>query len=59
MATAAADQDTAIIADGLSCREQIRQLTHRKALRLAEVIDMAFQANRQPVREDVLAGGRS
>lgn len=37
-----ADQDTLIIADGFSCREQIAQTTSRKALHLAEVMDMAL-----------------
>ncbi len=33
--------DTLIVADGFSCREQIAQATHRRALHLAEVLDMA------------------
>jgi Fe-S oxidoreductase len=37
-----ADQDTLIIADGFSCREQIAQTTDRRALHLAEVIQMAM-----------------
>jgi FAD/FMN-containing dehydrogenase/Fe-S oxidoreductase len=36
-----ADPDTLIIADGFSCREQIRQLTDRRPLHLAEVLRMA------------------
>jgi Fe-S oxidoreductase len=39
--TAAAS--TLVIADGFSCREQISQLTDRKALHLAEVIRMALE----------------
>jgi FAD/FMN-containing dehydrogenase/Fe-S oxidoreductase len=35
--------ETLIIADGFSCREQIAQLTERKALHLAEVLQMALQ----------------
>jgi Fe-S oxidoreductase len=34
--------DTLVIADGFSCREQIRQGTDRKALHLAEVLKLAF-----------------
>ncbi len=37
-----ADKDTLIIADGFSCREQIAQTTDRRALHLAEVIQMAM-----------------
>ncbi len=37
------DKDTIIIADGFSCREQIMQETDRKALHLAEVINMAIK----------------
>ena len=36
-----ADADTFIVSDGFSCREQIHQATGRKALHLAEVIQMA------------------
>lgn len=36
-----ADPDALIIADGFSCREQIRQLTDRRPLHLAEVLRMA------------------
>ncbi len=38
--------DTLILADGFSCREQIEQATGRRALHLAEVLQMAM-------REDV------
>jgi Fe-S oxidoreductase len=34
--------DTLIIADGFSCREQIEQATGRRALHLAEVLQMAM-----------------
>jgi FAD/FMN-containing dehydrogenase/Fe-S oxidoreductase len=37
----AADEETLIVADGFSCREQISQATGRKALHLAEVLRMA------------------
>jgi Fe-S oxidoreductase len=33
--------ETLIVADGFSCREQISQATNRKALHLADVLDMA------------------
>ncbi len=41
-AVRSADKDTLIIADGFSCREQIAQTTDRKALHLAQVIQMAI-----------------
>jgi Fe-S oxidoreductase len=34
--------DTLIIADGFSCREQIEQTTDRRALHLAEVLQLAL-----------------
>jgi FAD/FMN-containing dehydrogenase/Fe-S oxidoreductase len=37
-----AANDTLIVADGFSCREQIRQNSHRQALHLAQVIQMAL-----------------
>ena len=36
--------DTLIIADGFSCREQIQQTTGRDALHLAQVLQMAFRS---------------
>jgi len=36
-----ASNDTLIVADGFSCREQIAQATNRRALHLAEVLEMA------------------
>jgi Fe-S oxidoreductase len=42
-----AADDTLIVADGFSCREQIEQTTHRKALHLAEVLAMAFDQPRE------------
>ena len=44
-AVRAAPDDTLIIADGFSCREQIYQATGREALHLSQVIQMAL---RQP-----------
>jgi Fe-S oxidoreductase len=41
-----ASSDTLIIADGFSCFQQIEQLTGRKALHIAEVLQMAIQAER-------------
>jgi len=38
-----ASPDCLIIADGFSCREQIAQCTNRRALHLAEVIQMAMR----------------
>lgn len=37
-----ADKETLIIADGFSCREQIAQTTDRRALHVAQVIQMAL-----------------
>lgn len=37
-----ADEETLIIADGFSCREQIEQTTERHALHLAQVLQMAL-----------------
>lgn len=37
-----ADHDTIVIANGFSCREQIRQLTSRKALTLSELLYLAM-----------------
>ena len=41
-AVRAASTETMIIADGFSCREQIEQGTNRKALHLAQVLQMAL-----------------
>jgi Fe-S oxidoreductase len=38
-----AAKDTLVIADGFSCREQLRQATDRRGLHLAEVLHLAFQ----------------
>ena len=37
-----ASKDTLLVADGFSCREQIAQATDRRALHLAEVLQMAM-----------------
>ncbi len=42
-AVRAASPEDLIIADGFSCREQIAQSTDRRALHLAEVIEMALR----------------
>jgi FAD/FMN-containing dehydrogenase/Fe-S oxidoreductase len=42
-AVRSASRDTLIIADGFSCREQIAQTTDRRALHLAQVIQLAMQ----------------
>jgi Fe-S oxidoreductase len=42
-----ADQSALIIADGFSCREQIAQTTNRRALHLAEVIQLALHQDEQ------------
>jgi FAD/FMN-containing dehydrogenase/Fe-S oxidoreductase len=39
-----AAKDTLVIADGFSCREQIAQTTDRRALHLAQIIQMALRA---------------
>lgn len=40
-----ASPDTLIVADGFSCQEQIEQLTDRRALHLAQVMQMALRQN--------------
>ncbi len=48
-----AAQDTLIITDGFSCREQIAQTTGRRALHLAQVIQMALPAEgKQPAADE-------
>jgi len=42
-----APADWLIIADGFSCREQIAQGTRRRALHLAEVLQMALDPSRE------------
>lgn len=43
-AVRSASPDTLIVADGFSCREQIAQLTDRRALHTAEVLKMALES---------------
>jgi hypothetical protein len=45
-AVRAAEPDALIIADGFSCREQIAHGTHRRALHLAEVMQLTLQNGR-------------
>nr|BBH86567.1 dimethylmenaquinone methyltransferase [Thermosporothrix sp. COM3] len=42
-----AEDETLIIADGFSCREQIEQTTERRALHLAQVIQMALHGGQE------------
>jgi Fe-S oxidoreductase len=44
--------DTIVVADGFSCREQIRQLTDRRALHLAQVLRMALRDGPDGPRDD-------
>jgi hypothetical protein len=44
-----ADDETLIIADGFSCREQVRQGTGREALHSAQVLQMALPRNNAPI----------
>ncbi len=47
-----ADKDTLIIADGFSCREQIAQTTDRRALHLAQVIQLAMHRDEKSVTKE-------
>jgi Fe-S oxidoreductase len=38
-----ADRDTLLVANGFSCREQIEQCTERRAMHVAEVLDLALR----------------
>jgi hypothetical protein len=40
-----------VIADGFSCREQIEQTTSRRALHLAEVLQLAYHADTRAVAD--------
>jgi Fe-S oxidoreductase len=44
-----APEDCLIIADGFSCREQIAQLTGRRTLHLAEVLQMSLRASKDAI----------
>ncbi len=48
----AAAEDTLIVADGFSCREQISQSGKRRALHLAEVIQLALREGVEPAAGD-------
>lgn len=51
-----ADTDTLIITDGFSCREQIAQMTGRRTMHLAEVIQMAMHEGQNGRTEDYTQG---
>ena len=54
----AADGDTLIMADGFSCREQIAELTGRRALHLAEVLERAIRPTASDeIRPDAVQAG--
>jgi hypothetical protein len=56
-----ADTGTFIVADGFSCREQIAQLTERRAMHLAEVVRLALHPEQQaaePLAEARFASAR-
>ena len=44
--------DTLIVSDGFSCREQIEQGTGRKALHLAEVMQMALGNEKRKTKNE-------
>jgi Fe-S oxidoreductase len=46
-----AEPEALVVADGFSCREQIRQLAGRSALHVAEVVDRALARSRIGNRE--------
>ena len=52
-AVRAAAAETVIVSDGFSCREQIRQATGRRAMHVAEVLQMAMTTNRPHVRPGI------
>ena len=52
-AVRAASDDTMIITDGYSCREQIAQATGRRALHLAQVLQQAVAAQRRATMQGV------
>jgi len=45
-----ADETTVIIADGFSCREQIDQQTDRKAMHLAQVLQMGLHEKNKAIK---------
>lgn len=60
-AVRSAPKDAIIVADGFSCREQIAQTTDRKAMHLAQVLQMAIHEegnSAEPYPELKYGGGR-
>jgi Fe-S oxidoreductase len=58
-AARAAEAETLIIADGFSCREQLLQLTDRKPLHTAQVLQLALQSGTQkPVQTARIPSGK-
>ncbi|MGH7684166.1 MAG: (Fe-S)-binding protein, partial [Vulcanimicrobiaceae bacterium] len=53
-----APADTLIVADGFSCREQIQQLSGKKALHLADILQMALARHHDVVRGNGKHNGR-
>jgi hypothetical protein len=51
-AVRAASADTLLVADGFSCREQIAQATDRRALHLADLMQMAIDEGPDGPRGD-------
>ncbi len=49
-----ADEDTLIIADGFSCREQIEQTTDRQAQHVAQLMQMALRERQESVSADLV-----
>ncbi len=47
-----AEAETMIVADGFSCREQVRQLSGKTALHLAQVIERAFSQQTEPSQKE-------
>ena len=54
-AVRAAAAETVIVSDGFSCREQIQQATGRRAMHVAEVLQMAMTARSPAVTPDSAA----
>lgn len=51
-AVRAADEETLVIANGFSCREQIAQGSDRRALHLAEVLQLALRQEKPDGRPE-------
>jgi hypothetical protein len=51
-AVRAADDETLLIANGFSCREQIAQRSERRALHLAEVVQLALRQEKPQGRPE-------